>query len=59
MAHSRGGPRHPMMRGIIERWHRSIKSQVLLENYLLRGVLEARIVNLTNYYDIRRCSEPI
>jgi len=26
---------------------------------LLRGVLEARIVNLTNYYDIRRCSEPI
>ena len=35
MDHTRGRPYHPMTQGKIERWHRSLKNQVLLENYLL------------------------
>ena len=33
MTHTRGRPYHPMTQGKIERWHRSMKNQVLLENY--------------------------
>ena len=32
MAHTRGKPYHPMTQGKIERWHRSIKNEILLEN---------------------------
>ena len=33
MDHTRGAPYYPMTQGKIERWHRSMKNQVLLENY--------------------------
>jgi putative transposase len=36
MAHSRSKPYHPMTQGEIERYHRSLKNQILLENYYLR-----------------------
>jgi len=32
MAHTRGKPYHPMTQGKIERYHRSLKNQILLEN---------------------------
>ena len=41
MKHTRGKPYHPMTQGKIERWHLSLKSRILLENYYLPGDLEA------------------
>ena len=41
MTHTRGKPYHPMTQGKIERYHRSMKNQILLENYYLPGQLEA------------------
>jgi transposase InsO family protein len=40
MRHTRGKPYHPMTQGKIERWHLSLKSRILLENYFLPGDLE-------------------
>ena len=40
MRHTRGKPYHPMTQGKIERWHLSLKSRILLENYYLPGDLE-------------------
>jgi len=37
MGHTRGKPYHPMTQGKIERYHRSMKNQVLQENYYLSG----------------------
>ncbi len=34
LTHTRGKPYHPMTQGKIERYHRSMKNQILLENYL-------------------------
>ena len=31
MTHTRGKPCHPMTQGKIERYHRSLKNQILLE----------------------------
>ena len=45
-AHTRGRPYHPMTQGKIERWHRSMKNQVLLENYYLPGDLDAASIDL-------------
>ena len=35
MAHTRGKPYHPMTQSKIERWHRSMKNDILLENHYL------------------------
>ena len=45
MTHTRGKPYHPMTQGKIERYHRSLKNQILLENYYLPGQLEALTQN--------------
>ena len=37
--HTRGRPYHPQTQGKIERWHPSIKNQILLNNYYLPGEL--------------------
>jgi len=37
MTHTRSKPYHPMTQGKIERYHRSMKNQILLENYYLPG----------------------
>jgi len=59
MAHSRGRPYHPMTQGKIERWHRSMKNQILLENYYLPIELEARIADFVAYYNTRRYHESL
>ena len=41
--HIRGRPYHPMTQGKIERYHRSMKNRILLENYYLPGQLEQSI----------------
>ena len=37
MRHTRGRPYHPMTQGKIERYHRTLKNVVLLNNYWLPG----------------------
>jgi putative transposase len=43
MTHTRGKPYHPMTQGKIERWHRTMKDTILLDNYYLPEELTARI----------------
>jgi transposase InsO family protein len=59
MVHTRGRPYHPMTQGKIERWHRSLKNQVLLENYFLPGHLKARISEFVDYYNSERYHESL
>jgi transposase InsO family protein len=54
MGNTRGAPYHPMTQGEIERWHRSMKNQVLLENYYLLGDLKVRIGAFVDYYNTER-----
>jgi transposase InsO family protein/transposase-like protein len=57
--HTRGKPYHPQTQGKIERWHRSLKNQILLENYYLPGELKMRIEEFITYYNTRRYHESI
>jgi len=57
MDHTRGRPYHPQTQGKIERWHRSLKNQILLENYYLPGDLEQRIGEFVDYYNHERYHE--
>jgi len=59
MTHTRGNPYHPQTQGKIERWHRSLKNQILLENYYLPGELENQIQQFINYYNHERYHESI
>jgi len=59
MAHPRGRPYHPMPQGKTERWHRSLKNQVLLENYYLPGDLKARIGEFVDYHNTERYHESL
>jgi putative transposase len=54
-----GKPHHPMTQGEIERYHRSLKNQILLENYYLPGQLEARLGEFVDYYNSRRYHETL
>ena len=59
MAHTRGKPYHPMTQGKIERWHRSMKNEILLENYYLPGQLESAIGRFVDYYNHERYHESL
>jgi putative transposase len=59
MRHTRGKPYHPMTQGKIERYHRSLKNQILLENYYLPGQLEARLAEFVDFYNTRRYHESL
>ena len=59
MRHTRGRPYHPQTQGKIERWHRSIKNQILLENYYLPGELEEQLQQFVNYYNHERYHESL
>ena len=59
MAHTRGKPYHPMTQGKIQRWHRSMKNEVLLENDYLPGQLEAAIGCFVEYYNHERYHESL
>ena len=41
----------------IERWHRSMKNEVLLENYYLPGQLESAVARFVDYYNHERYHE--
>ena len=59
MSHTRGKPYHSQTQGKIERWHRSLKNQILLENYFLPGELEERIRQFVEYYNHERYHESL
>ena len=59
MDHTRGRPYHPQTQGKIERCHRSLKNQILLENYYLPGALEQRIGEFVDYYNHERYHESL
>ena len=50
---------HPMTQGKIERWHLSLKSRILLENYDLPGDLERAVADFVEHYNHRRYHESL
>jgi RNA-directed DNA polymerase len=59
MRHTRSKPYHPMTQGKIERWHLSLKSRILLENYYLPGDLERAVADFVDHYNHRRYHESL
>ena len=59
MDHVRGAPYHPQTQGKIERWHQTLKNQILLENYFLPGDLENQIGPFVEHYNNYRYHESI
>lgn len=59
IAHSRGKPYHPMTQGKIERYHRSMKNILLLENYYNPSELEDQIELFVDYYNNYRYHEAL
>ena len=59
MTHTRGKPYHPQTQGKIERWHRSLKNQILLENYYFPDELQDRIRQFVDYYNHERYHESL
>jgi len=57
--HTRGAPYHPMTQGKIERYHRSMKNVVNLQNYFLPGQLESQIASFVDYYNNQRYHESL
>ena len=59
MAHIRGKPNHPQTQGKIERYHRSMKNIIKLDNYYLPGELKERLKEFVDYYNNRRYHESL
>ena len=59
MEHTRGAPYHPMTQGKIERYHRSMKNVVKLENYYFPWELEAAISEWVDHYNNERYHESL
>ena len=59
MQHTRGRPFHPMTQGKIERYHRSMKNIILLDNYYLPMELETQIDRWVGYYNNERYHESL
>ena len=57
--HTRGAPYHPMTQGKIERWHRSMKNIVKLQNYYSPWELEREIAAFVKYYNHERYHESL
>jgi transposase InsO family protein len=57
--HIRGAPCHPQTQGKIERWHQTLKTRILLENYYLPGDLEAQVEAFVQHYNNRRVHESL
>lgn len=57
--HTRGAPYHPQTQGKIERFHRSMKNVVKLDNYYFPWDLEAQIGRFVDYYNNERYHESL
>ena len=59
LTHTRGKPYHPMTQGKIERYHRSLKNVLLLDNYYCPDDLKAEIEAFVSYYNHQRYHEAL
>jgi putative transposase len=59
IGHTRGKPYHPMTQGKIERYHRSMKNILLLENYYSPSELQYHIEIFVDYYNNYRYHEAL
>ncbi len=59
MEHVRGTPYLPQTQGEIERWHQTLKNQILLENYYLPSELERQIAAFIEHYNYARHHESL
>ena len=59
MEHTRGAPYHPMTQGKIERYHRSMKNLIQLQNYAFPWDLEREIGRFVDYYNHQRYHESL
>ena len=59
MKHIRGQVKRPQTQGKIERYHRSIKNVVCLDNYYFPWQLEEAIKNFVDYYNHQRYHEAL
>ncbi len=59
MTHTRGRPYHPQTQGKIERWHRSMKNQILLNHYYVPSELQEHLQYFVNYYNHERYHESL
>ena len=59
MKHVRGRPYHPMTQGKIERYHRTMKNIVKLQNYYFPWELEQEIKAFVDYYNHERVHESL
>lgn len=57
--HTRGAPYHPMTQGKIERYHRSMKNVVRLQNYYSPWELDREIASFVEYYNHQRYHESL
>lgn len=57
--HTRGAPYHPMTQGKIERWHRSLKNVICLENHYFPWQLEQAIAAFVQHYNQQRYHEAL
>jgi transposase InsO family protein/transposase-like protein len=57
--HTRSAPFHPMTQGKIERYHRTMKNVVRLQNYYLPGDLEKEIEQFVDHYNNHRVHESL
>jgi transposase InsO family protein len=51
MTHTRDRPYQPQAQGKIERWHRSMKNQILLSHYYFPSELEEQLQRFVSYYN--------
>jgi len=59
MGHVRGAPYHPQTQGKIERYHRTMKNIVKLENYFFPDDLRAKLAEFVDYYNNQRYHEAL
>lgn len=59
MGHTRSAPYHPMTQGKIERYHRSLKNVVTLQNYYSPEELEREVDRFELYYNHERVHESL
>jgi putative transposase len=57
--HTRGAPYHPMTQGKIERYHRSLKNLICLENHYFPSELEQAVGAFVEHYNQKRYHEAL
>jgi transposase InsO family protein len=59
LGHVQGAPYHPQTQGKIERYHRTMKNVVKLENFFFPDELRAKLESFVNYYNNERYHESL